>query len=319
MEFKINSLAKFIGYSMDERIRYKSSSGGIGTGILKYLFEIGYIETAVSLVYDAELCKYRPEFIYCFEDFNNCGSVYHEIELIEYIKENYSKVKGRLSVFCMGCQVNYIRKILQRHNIESFILSLVCSGQTEIKGIYTYYRLLGIKKEDIFSIQFRGNGWPSGIQIKLKNGNFLKRNNWTEPWSTLHTSHLYQPRKCFFCKESFNKAADVSLADPWLDKYINIDTVGNTIFCVNTNIGIEIITAMINKRLIYVTEAFDSDFLKSQHSIYMQRLINPKSHRSMAKIANLCGNIYYRNIMSSCMFTLKIHNNIVLKLMNKRK
>ena len=46
------ALAYYIGYSTDDLIRYKASSGGIGTSIIKYLLSTSEYDTSMTFVYD---------------------------------------------------------------------------------------------------------------------------------------------------------------------------------------------------------------------------------------------------------------------------
>ena len=48
------ALAYYIGYSTDDLIRYKASSGGIGTSIIKYLLSTSEYDTSMTFVYDKE-------------------------------------------------------------------------------------------------------------------------------------------------------------------------------------------------------------------------------------------------------------------------
>lgn len=60
------ALAYYIGYSTDDLIRYKASSGGIGTSIIKYLLSTSEYDTSMTFVYDKEKCGYIPKLIYDF-------------------------------------------------------------------------------------------------------------------------------------------------------------------------------------------------------------------------------------------------------------
>ena len=98
-------------------------------------------------------------------------------------------------------------------------------------------------------MQYRGNGWPSGIQIELFDGKKIYKNNYTNPWRLMHQSKLFRPKRCLMCKEDISYKADVSLADPWLGKYKISDKIGHTMFLINTEKGLAFIEEMKNKSL----------------------------------------------------------------------
>ena len=107
------ALAYYIGYSTDDLIRYKASSGGIGTSIIKYLLSTSEYDTSMTFVYDKEKCGYIPKLIYDFNEINICGSVYQDIDIFSFLKENISSIKNGIIVTCMPCQVQGIRSVLE--------------------------------------------------------------------------------------------------------------------------------------------------------------------------------------------------------------
>ena len=109
-------------------------------------------------------------------------------------------------------------------------------------------------------MQYRGNGWPSGIQIWLKDGSFIKKKNYTEPWTTIHRSWLYRPKKCFFCRRDTGRNADIALADPWLDEYKMNDLIGSTMFLPFTDLGYNLIQELKHKKNI--------DFVQADYNAY---------------------------------------------------
>lgn len=239
-----------IGYAADSDLRFKASSGGIGTAIMRYLLSQTEYGTGITFHFNKEKCMYEATLIHSAEEINPCGSIYQDIDIPRFLRDNISNIKGGIVVSCTPCQVSPIRQLLSKNSIPHFIISFCCSGQTTIEGTWKYYELLGIRKSDVVNMQYRGNGWPSGIQIWLSDGSCIKRDNYTEPWTTLHLSLLYRPRKCFFCKLDTGRNADISLADPWLKDYEEHDQIGNTLFLANTEKGKQIVNLMQTEETI---------------------------------------------------------------------
>ena len=75
----------YIGYANDLDIRYKASSGGVGTAIVKYLFDNKIITRALSFRYDRETMSYYPVFVNSFEQYVIVGSIYHEFDLLTFL------------------------------------------------------------------------------------------------------------------------------------------------------------------------------------------------------------------------------------------
>lgn len=300
----------YIGHATDNQIRYASSSGGVGTAITKYLFSLPEYGTSITFVFDQRACMYIPKMIYSANEINICGSIYQDINLIEFIRNNINNIKEGIVLTCAPCHVTAIRQLLNKHKIKNFILSFSCSGQTTVEGTWCFYRFIGIKKEDVLHMQYRGNGWPSGIQIQTIENKTLFFKNYTEPWATIHRSWLFRPRRCFYCKRDTGNNADISLADPWLKDYLDNDRIGNTLFNVNTELGANILKVMINNNLInYNTvdlntysAAQKNNILKGKH-LYEFKLAY--------KILDLLSNNKFYNKCAHSSFTImKAHNHL---------
>lgn len=182
----------FIGYTNNLEDRNKASSGGIGTALTKYLLTQTDYGTALTFEFNQKKCQYVPKLVHSVEEINICGSIYQDIDILDFVKNNLIHIKGGIIVSCPPCQVQGIRRFLDKNNIKSFIISFCCSGQITIDGTWKYYEFLGINKEDVLSMQYRGNGWPSGIQILLKDGRYIYHDNYTDPWRIIHSAGFYK-------------------------------------------------------------------------------------------------------------------------------
>ena len=70
-------MKSYIGYSTNSDIRYKATSGGIGTTIIKWLFDNKLIGTSISFEFDPITLRYVPKIIHSFDEYQICGSIYH--------------------------------------------------------------------------------------------------------------------------------------------------------------------------------------------------------------------------------------------------
>lgn len=310
-----NIKSAYIAYATDSNIRYKGSSGGVGSAIINYLFDSNTIQSAITLQYNKELCRYEPKIVYKREDYIQTGSVYHDIIIPKFISVNIDKIKGKIAVFCPPCFVNAVRNILDKHNIESIIISFACSGQTNIEGTYFYYKCLDIKKENVDIIQYRGNGFPSGIQITLKNGTKIFRKNWTYPWDIIQASKLFQPKRCFFCQEQMNAYSDFSIADPWLPKFES-DESGYSIITVNTENAKKILEELQVNNIVSAKKIDIETVIASQKDRFFQKSRVKYNLSLLKKEYKICSNRIYKHIILSSILFIKLHNS-VLNLIHK--
>lgn len=307
MQENKKAIEYYIGHAVDQEIRYHASSGGVGTAVIKYLLSLPEYKTSVTFHFDEENCRYIPKLVYKVSDINICGSIYQDIDLINFMRQHLNEIKGGIVMTCLPCQVNAIRALLNKNNITNFIISFVCSGQTTLEGTYCYYRFLGIKKENVRKMQYRGNGWPSGIQILLKDGTKIYRENHSEPWSLIHRSSLFRPKKCFFCKKDTSYNSDISLADPWLDEYISHDKVGNTMFLVNTKFGQQILSNMLVNNIIVFQRSSCDLYIKAQWPNVRKKIYVCNKQKFLRMEQKFAENRIYRHIFSMTPFNMKMH------------
>lgn len=297
----------YIAYSKNGDDRFRASSGGIGTAVTKFLLSNEEFCTSITFVFDVDLCMYVPKLIYSENEINICGSVYQDIDLIRFIRENIEKIKGGIVLTCAPCQVTPIRSLLNRRNIKNFIISYSCSGQTSIDGTWCYYRFLKINKRDVTNIQYRGNGWPSGIQISLRDGRVIRKDNWTEPWITIHQSNLFKPKRCLFCKLDSGKHSDMNLADPWLNEYITEEHLGATLCTICSHVGKVVFEKMCSlKKIESVPSSYNDYSIAEKPNVQKEiNLYAEKDYKS--KVAKIVGNRLYRNLVMKSFTIMKFH------------
>lgn len=231
--------APLILHSSDDEMRYIGSSGGVVSAIIRYAFEKGIIQNAISYEFTKNEL-FKPKLVSSYEEYQIVGSIYHDVGLIKFLKDKAHEIKGKTLVVCLPCQVETIRKCLTGKKVESFIIALTCSAQMSKQATRFLFKKYGIVEEDIEYFRYRGNGWPSGIQIKTRTNKYFFHNT-KSIWADIFNSHLFTLKRCFSCKNTFGLKAEISVADPWLKKYITANGIGNTLVFVNTDDGKELI------------------------------------------------------------------------------
>lgn len=300
----------YIGYSKNKEERFKATSGGVGTAISRYLLEQGRFGTSVTFYYSIKEHMYQPKLIYSPEDINNCGSIYQDINIYKFVKDNIDKIQNGLVVTVPPCQVTALKKFLKDKNVKCFIISFCCSGQTLIEGTWKYFELCNIRKDDVIRLQYRGNGWPSGIQIYLRNGVSFFKENWTEPWVTLHTSGFYRPKRCYYCTLDTSYKSDISIADPWLKTFKDNDKIGNTLFLSNTINGESLIREMQSVGMIdFYSIEYDQYFTAQKPNV--EKINRIRNQRRYIKFSLwLMEKRWYRNFFSKDLKHMKLHIRI---------
>lgn len=294
-------MKSFIGYSTDADIRFKATSGGIGTSLMKWMFDKGIIGTSISFDFDANSLRYVPKMIHSFSDYSVCGSIYQEIDLIGFIKSHLDEISGTFACFTLPCQTRAVRTIVERAGHEAFIIGLTCSSQQTLEATKYLLKRVGIGETDVNTLQYRGNGWPSGIQIETKGGEKVVVSNSHSIWNKIFHSRLFVRQKCFMCQDTLNKYSDLSLADPWLNEYKS-DKIGQTICTCFSIKGFDYLNLCNRDGCIVISEiSFEKVICSQNKTIYrkkcykelsllskwFQRLVNSKFYRFLIFKCNM--------------------------------
>lgn len=224
----------YIGYSTDPSIRFRATSGGVGSSYLKWLFDKGYIETSVSFEYNNDKLMYEPKLIYSYDEYVPCGSIYHEIDLYAFVKEHLDAIKGGFACFALPCQTKAIRNLVNKAGHYTQIIGLTCSSQQTLDATKYLLKRSGVSEQDVKHLQYRGNGWPSGIQIEKNDGQKVFIPNNGSLWTQIFHSRLFIKSKCIKCQDTMNRFSDITLADPWLKEYLVSESIGKTLVVENS-------------------------------------------------------------------------------------
>lgn len=87
-------MRSYIGCSTSPDIRRKATSGGVGTAIIKYLLDSHKVDYTLTFEYNQEKRVFRPRIISDYKDYNICGSIYQEINLVQEVKTALDGLAG---------------------------------------------------------------------------------------------------------------------------------------------------------------------------------------------------------------------------------
>lgn len=296
-----------IAYFTDADIRHKATSGGVGSGIIKELFNRKRINSAISFRFDKEQLKYVPEIITNYDNYAISGSIYHEINLIEFVKENIDNIESPFACFALPCQVTPIKKILDKSDKESYIIELTCSSQQRYEATEFLIKKSNIDKKEISMIRYRGNGWPGGTNITLHNGENIFFDNTNSIWTQIFHSHLFIMPRCFFCSPSKDTVSDIILADPWNIDHPKNEKEGRSLCLIKTGKIASFLNELADESIIEYEKRNKTDLLRSQLGVIIRKNFNIK-YKSLTKLnKRILTSQTYRNIALKSNLTFKLH------------
>lgn len=269
----------YAGYVAEGDYRAQASSGGMGTWILKELFEKDLVDSIIHVKKSED-----SERLFQYDISSSLKEIqagaktrYYPVELSEVIK----RVKdnpGRYAVIGIPSFIYAIRLLAKQDEVINqrlkFTVGLICGHQKSSKFAESMAWQVGIEPGNLVDIDFRhklldrpanhyGVKMTGLIDNELKTIIKPKDELFGQDWGW----GLFKPTTSNFTDDVFNETADVVLGDAWLPEY-ETDSLGTNIIIVrNPEINSLIKEAIKEKRLELVDIDKEKVF-KSQASHY---------------------------------------------------
>ena len=254
----------YAAYSLDEKNKLESSSGGLFTELAKVILKENGVVFGAGYDNDMNVVsKYveKEEELITLK-----GSKYVQADM----ENSYRKIKQFLQedrkVLFVGtpCQVAGLNKYLQKQYANLYTVDLVCHGVPSPK-VYRKYIEAKQKVYKINNISFRDKtkGWNKySLKIDFKNGKTYKNLGSDDMYIKGFLSNIFLRPSCYDCKFSkVPRYADISLGDFWgvENKYTEFsDDKGTSLILVNNNKGQEIFEKI--RHTLYYKEDCDLDY-----------------------------------------------------------
>lgn len=209
----------YAAHSKDSEIRSNASSGGVVTSLLCFLLDAGHINAAVIVGnnpekpwdYSIQVARTREEIIKASQ------SKYTLVPLNAILKE-IDKAEGNFAFVGLPCHIHGIRRSQAMHlkavSKIKYCIGLYCGFNMHKEATDDLIRKLGIKKEEICSLQYRGGGHPGGFLVETQDSEKSLDKSYYNIYNP-----LYVPDRCLLCTDLTNELADISVGDIWLKEY----------------------------------------------------------------------------------------------------
>lgn len=256
----------YLGYSKNDIIRKKASSGGILTELTKYLLDSDKVDYVIS-VKSSEKSLIKTETVWqesSKEAILYSGSKYTASSSLIDLLENVD-INKRYAVIGKPCDIRvlrmYIQKNIEYQKVFPYLLSFFCGGTPSYQANKKLLSKMGLEEENLRYFSYRGNGWP-GKTTGINNKGYKSEVAYEESWGQVLGRDLQEI--CRFCWEGVGEAADISCGDGWnlVDGKPSFeeDEGRNIIFARNEK-GNNLLKEMSSKGLIYLEPIEDLTIL----------------------------------------------------------
>jgi len=131
----------------------------------------------------------------------------------------------------------------------------MCAGVPSELGSEAILKKMGIRRDDLVSIRYRGDGWP-GVTKAITNKGQECSMTYKESWGSILNKYL-QPR-CKVCVDGSGESADITCADAWEqteEGYPSFDEKdGRSLILIRTHSGLKLINDAIASNLICIED-----------------------------------------------------------------
>lgn len=251
-------VASRVGWSTDESLRYRASSGGGISALASYLLENGKVDAVLHIgVSDSDPLRNVFRISRTAEDIaTNAGSRYAPAAPIEGLRKAISQF-ARIGFIGKPCDIVAVRKLASADPIVAervtTCLSFMCAGVPSIKGTHAVIEHLGVGLADVVQFRYRGNGWPGLATAQTMDGE-SRSMTYDESWGRILNRHLQF--RCKICVDGTGEFADVTCADAWYgtaDGYPDFEErQGRSLMLSRTEKGEALINAALAARYLEV-------------------------------------------------------------------
>ena len=267
----------YYGYSLNDDVRKKASSGGVITEIACYLLKSKKVDFVIHIkTSDSSPIKSEVAYSATEDDVvKNCGSRYNASSALVDILNKIEKGK-KYAVIAKPCDIKVLRNYLNANpELEDTILYLLtffCGGTPSYQANLKLLSKMKIKEQDLDSFVYRGNGWPGMTTGVCRNGK-VSQVEYEESWGQILGRDLQE--MCRFCWDGVGSAADISCGDGWYlenGKPSFEENDGRNVIFSRTDKGEKLLAQMQSAGIINLEKETDSTVLiQMQPGQYMRK------------------------------------------------
>ena len=260
-----NYINIYTGHSSDYNTRFNSSSGGMVTQLLSFMLKEKIVDGVVVIKNDKNMLEPYPILTNDINEvFQSKGSKYCPVPVNSILKEIMNR-DGKFVVVGLPCHIQGIRKATQINKSLSnkiICFGLICNHSPNSDATRLLLEKFEINIDDVKKINWRGNGWPGGVIINMKDGkeNFIP--SYTA-WKILNRPEFWSLR-CTICTDTLCELADISFGDAWLPKYVSTDKIGTNIIVARTKLGDDMLNSASDNKEIELEKSSPNDLINSQ-------------------------------------------------------
>jgi coenzyme F420 hydrogenase subunit beta len=260
------------GHASDSEIRHGASSGGVLSALSVYCLE----QEDMAFVVHSAMDQSRPYLNATVQShtraeiLSRSGSRYAPASPCDGLTavEKSDKPCVFIGKPCDTAAVGMLRRTRPELDRNlGLVLTFFCAGTPSTTGTLDLLKEMGISRESVDQVRYRGEGWPGTFKILHDGGKQERSMSYEESWGKL--SH-YRPLRCHLCPDGLGQVADVSCGDAW-ESFEQNGNPGRSIVIVRTPRGREIVRRAMAANYVQLTPATAENILAAQPNLLQKR------------------------------------------------
>lgn len=257
----------YTGYTLNKKLRYRCSSGGIVTQLLIFFLERKIIDGALvtrmkkdnPLKPESFIARTKKEVI------SARGSKYCPVSIHSGLKEILnSKKEEKFAVVGLPCHIKALRKLEKtKPDLKKKIIShigLFCNHTPSFEATKYLLKRHKIDKKNVKFLSYRGHGWPGKMEIKTTDKVLLLLPS--DYWPIIGADK-FSLEKCKKCNDATAELADISCGDAWLPEFEK-DKIGTSIIICRNTTAQNILNQMRKENIVTIKEINIQKVIESQ-------------------------------------------------------
>jgi len=264
----------YAAYCKDEKIRIKSSSGGLFSAIANYVISNNGVVFGAKFNEQFEVVYSKAETNEELASFRKSKYVQSKLGLNVLESIEAELATGRMVLFSgTPCHANAVLKYLKKDYDNLYTIDFVCHGTPQPRVWKEYIKYLENKyHSEVTDVDFRDkeDSWKNySVKINFKNGTVYKNSFREDAYMQAFLSDLTLCGSCYNCKsKGINRNTDITIGDFW--GIYNIcpemdDDKGTSLVLEHSIKGEELINKVVND--LKILEIKSDDYVKYNPSI----------------------------------------------------
>lgn len=235
----------YSGYSTDNGIRTKGSSGGIVTAIGVYMLEKKMVDAVLQIGGDEndyernslKISRTREDVLQC------ASSRYAPALVFDKILQILADSQDTYCFIGKPCDISALKNLLAEFPEYSsrfrLTVSIMCAGMPSFNGTKAIVDEF-TKETPVKNLVYRGQGWPGYFSFTDRIGRSFRK-TYNDSWGK--TLNKYLSFRCKICPDGIGLQADIAVGDAWetKDGYPDFtEKEGQSLIIVRTPAGVDL-------------------------------------------------------------------------------